>query len=125
MKEIKEEKVSKFSERLATARELSNLTQSDLAHALNVTRESINAWENNISKPSIGRIMELSHVLKIGIDYLVGNDNILTVDISSLSSPQQKAIYQLITLFQDETNLKAEIEEELKNYNIDKDINKI
>ena len=67
--------------RIKELREKNNLTQSELARLLNITRSSVNAWEMGISIPSTEKIVELALILHTTSDYILGinNDEILPI----------------------------------------------
>lgn len=50
-----------------------NLSQEELAHKLNVTRQSVSLWENDLSLPSIDNLKSLSNLFNISIDELLAN----------------------------------------------------
>ncbi len=83
-------------------RERANITQSDLAKKLNITRSSVNAWEMGISAPSTQYIVELSEIFKVTTDYILGvtSENIIRLD--HLNEQQIKIIYSLVEYFDNE-----------------------
>ena len=87
------------AERIKQLREKNNLTQSSLAKKLNVTRSSVNAWEMGISVPSTALIVDLARLFHISTDYLLGLDENLTLDISSLNEKEIMILYELIMYF--------------------------
>ncbi|MDQ2087895.1 helix-turn-helix transcriptional regulator [Herbivorax sp. ANBcel31] len=48
-----------------------NMSQEDLANALNVSRQSISKWETNLSVPELERLLKMSKLFNISIDELV------------------------------------------------------
>ena len=60
--------------RLRELRERRGLSQRQLAENLNVTRSSIEVWENASSIPTV-RLLQLANFFEINIDYLVGLTN--------------------------------------------------
>ena len=54
--------------RLRTAR---NMSQGDLADALDVSRQSVSKWENNMAVPDLDRLVKLSELFGITLDELV------------------------------------------------------
>ena len=61
-----------ISERIKELREKQNLTQSGLAKKLNITRSAVNAWEMGISIPNVEKLVELSSLFNVSVDYLLG-----------------------------------------------------
>lgn len=73
-----------IADRIKQLREQHNLTQSELAKQLGITRSSVNAWEMGISIPSTQYVVELAHLFKVTTDYLLCVDT-ATLNISGLS----------------------------------------
>lgn len=59
----------KTSVKIAKARSEINLTQDQLAELLNVSRQTISKWELDISLPDTSKLVKLSKVLNVSIDY--------------------------------------------------------
>ena len=60
-----------FGDRLAAARENSNLSQNDLAKRLGVKNSTIKSWENDNSKPRANRLSMLAGLLNVSITWLI------------------------------------------------------
>lgn len=88
-----------IADKIKLLRERANLTQSELAKKLNVTRSSVNAWEMGISSPSVMSIIELSNIFKVSTDYILGVSKNQTFSIDDLTDEQSKIIYSLIAYF--------------------------
>ena len=89
------------ADRIKELRLSNDMTQSDLAKKLNITRSSVNAWEMGISVPSTTYIIELSQLFKVSTDYLLGLPNNVTIDVSTLSEREIQLIYRLVRYFQE------------------------
>lgn len=61
-----------FPQRLRKARQDANKTQKDMSIALNIARESYNAYETGKAKPTFDNLMKIQMELNISLDYLVG-----------------------------------------------------
>lgn len=48
-----------------------NLSQGDLADALEVSRQSVSKWENNSAVPELDKLLKLAQIFGITIDELV------------------------------------------------------
>lgn len=85
-----------IADRIQYLREKSDLTQSNLARLLGITRSSVNAWEMGISVPSTQYIVELSEIFKVSTDFLlnVETNNVLSVD--GLNDDDIKIVYEMI-----------------------------
>ena len=57
---------------IKSLREQQNMTQSNLAKQLGITRSSVNAWEMGISVSSTQYIVELAYIFYVSTDYLLG-----------------------------------------------------
>ena len=53
---------------LRTAR---NMSQGDLADALDVSRQSVSKWENNMAVPELDKLMKMSELFGVSLDELV------------------------------------------------------
>lgn len=91
--------VLKTAERIKELREKNDLTQTELAKRMNVTRSSVNAWEMGISIPSTEKIVELTLLLHTTSDYLLGINNDEILPIYKYSSEEKELIYQMISYF--------------------------
>lgn len=85
-----------IAEKIKFLREQKELTQSDLAKKLNITRSSVNAWEMGISVPSTQYIVELANLFSVSTDYLLGVEKTSTIDIAGLTEKDVQMIYSLV-----------------------------
>ena len=60
-----------LGERIFKLRTEKNLSQGDLADALEVSRQSISKWETNASVPELDKLIKLSEVFAVSLDYLI------------------------------------------------------
>ena len=60
-----------LGERIYTLRTERNLSQGDLADALDVSQQSISKWENNNSVPDLDKLVKLSALFGVSLDELV------------------------------------------------------
>lgn len=51
-----------------------NMSQGDLADALEVSRQSVSKWENNSAVPELEKLVKLSELFGVTLDELVGKD---------------------------------------------------
>lgn len=71
------EEAATFGDRVAAARDMVGVTQSDLAHHLGVKEKTIRAWENDLAEPRANKLSMLAGVLNVSMRWLltgVGND---------------------------------------------------
>ena len=82
-----------FGLRLKQLREKHNLSQSQVAKRLGITRAAISSYENNISLPSVNVLAELALLYLVSTDYLLGLDNRTAIVLEDLT-PRQSAVIQ-------------------------------
>ena len=58
-------------ERLLQLRNQKGMTQEELAEYLNVSRQSVSKWELNKTLPDVDKLMQLSELYEVTLDYLV------------------------------------------------------
>lgn len=61
-----------FGQRLQRLRKNTSLTQEDVATKLNITAQAVSKWENDVSAPDISVLVELSDILGVTLDELLG-----------------------------------------------------
>ena len=66
-----------LGESIYRQRTLHNMSQGDLADALDVSRQSVSKWENNMAVPELDKLMKMSELFGISLDVLVhGEDSV-------------------------------------------------
>ncbi len=70
---------TKLSTRLTTLRLKHNLTQKELADALNIDLNTIISWENDELTPSIDELIKISNYYNISLDDLVENEPTINI----------------------------------------------
>ena len=85
-----------IADRIKFLREEKNITQTELAKLLGITRSSVNAWELGISVPSTQYVVELASIFQVSTDYLLNVDTTSTVSVSGLSEMDVQLVYALI-----------------------------
>ena len=93
-----------IADRIQYLREKSNLTQSDLARLLGITRSSVNAWEMGISVPSTQYIVELSSIFKVSTDFLLNVENKNVLSIDGLNDDDIKIVFEMIRHLREKNN---------------------
>lgn len=61
-----------FGETLKTLRRKAGLSQGELAARMNVVRQTISKWENNLSMPDVDQLVALSGILGAPVGTLTG-----------------------------------------------------
>lgn len=88
-----------IGEKIYKLRTDKNLSQGDLADMLNVSRQSISKWENNITTPDLDKIIQMSDIFGISIDELVrGNNETTQVEnmAASISTQSNVSLHFII-----------------------------
>lgn len=63
--------MTSFGERIYDLRNRSNMSQGDLADKLDVSRQTISKWENNMCMPEAEKLMQLSEIFGVSTDYIL------------------------------------------------------
>lgn len=61
-----------FGQRFQRLRKNAGLTQEDVATKLNITAQAVSKWENDVSAPDISVLVELSDILNVTLNELLG-----------------------------------------------------
>lgn len=85
-----------FGDIIKTLRLSHNLSQVQLAKALNVSKQTISNWENNNILPSIEVLIKVSRFFSVSTDFLLELDNRRYIEISDLSDTELAHIQQII-----------------------------
>ena len=96
-----------FSEKLITLRKGRDLTQEQLAEQLNVSRQSVSKWENGQVIPEVEKIVELSKVFHVTLDYLLKPSEIDELSVKTDMLEQQQK--QLLSREQTRTKIYKNI----------------
>ena len=59
-----------IGERITQLRKQRNLSQGDLAKAMDVSRQAVSKWENDLSSPDTIKLIQLAEVLDTQVEYL-------------------------------------------------------
>ena len=63
-----------FEEKLQQLRKEKGLSQEDLAHQLNVSRQAVSKWESQNGYPEIEKMILISDLFQVSLDYLMKED---------------------------------------------------
>ncbi|MBB6479744.1 DUF5680 domain-containing protein [Spirochaeta isovalerica] len=64
-----------LAQRIQHLRKEAGLTQEELGERLEISRQSITKWENGSSLPEIDRLIDLSLIFGVSVDYLLKGPN--------------------------------------------------
>lgn len=86
-----------IAQRIKYLREQAGMTQAELARKLYISRSSVNAWEMEISAPSVQSVIDLAAVFKVSTDYLLGVDASASLYLDGLTEEDVQIIHHLVT----------------------------
>ena len=66
--------MNELSTRIRQLRQQSNMTQRELAEAINVAHNTISQYEHGLNFPSLEVVLKLARLFDVSTDYLLGND---------------------------------------------------
>lgn len=99
MIEVSQEKASvsqmDFSEKLMHLRKQAGLSPEQLADRLGVTRQSVSKWESGTALPEIVKLISLSEMFGVSMDYLV-KDYMEEAEQDSESGPNTARLEQKV-----------------------------
>lgn len=78
------------------------MTQRELAEYLDVSRSSVNAWELELSKPSITEIILMSNLFHVSTDYFINPNAKESILVSNLTEEQRQVLKNLIECYTDQ-----------------------
>ncbi len=74
-----------LAQRIKELRKASNMTQEDLALKVGAKRkQAVSNWEKGSAIPTLTSAVKLAEIFGVSLDYLVGKENNLLVNVSSL-----------------------------------------
>ncbi len=89
-----------LGEKIKTLRVSRNMTQSELAEKLNVTKSTVSSYENDSRQPSYEVLIKISSLFNVTIDsLLMGKRNGIYLDVHNLNQFQIKVILDLLNVF--------------------------
>lgn len=94
-----------FGEKIKSLRTQRNLTQKQLADLSGVAISAISSYEAGNRYPSYDVLISLARIFHVSTDYLLGLENLKTVDVSGLEDRQINVILQMIDIMK-EKNLQ-------------------
>lgn len=75
-----------------------NLTQEQLAEALNVSRSTVSSWEVGRNYPDLETIVAISYLFEISVDELLKGDKKMLVQITEDTKVRKKQTNKIILL---------------------------
>ena len=88
--------IAKFSTRLRELRVNKGLRQEQVAKLIGVNKSAISTYENDTRQPSFEILVRLANLYRVSTDYLLGQTNNRSVDLSGLSEQEAALICELV-----------------------------
>ena len=85
-----------FGDTVKSLRLSHNLSQVQLANALNVSKQTVSNWENNNILPSIEMLVKISQFFSVSTDYLLELDSRSYIEVTGLTDVQLAHVRQII-----------------------------
>lgn len=67
-----------FGEKIQKLRKESGLSQEELSYQLDVSRQAISKWENDTAYPETEKIIRMSKLFNVTLDYLLNEETAVT-----------------------------------------------
>lgn len=77
--------MTSIGERIYDLRNRNNMSQGNLADKLDVSRQTISKWENNMCLPEAEKLLQLSEIFEVSIDYILKGE--------TETQPTQEPVY--------------------------------
>lgn len=84
-----------IAEKIRDLRQARGWTQAELARRMGITRNGINSWEQGLSMPSPGSLVDLSRIFLVSTDYLLGVERLETINVSGLDEREVALLAEL------------------------------
>jgi transcriptional regulator with XRE-family HTH domain len=78
--------------RIRELREESRMTQLRLSMELEVSQETVSAYESGKHFPSYRTLVKLAEIFGVGIDYLMGRSDVRLIHSTGLSGDEEKIL---------------------------------
>ncbi|MDE7192604.1 MAG: helix-turn-helix transcriptional regulator [Oscillospiraceae bacterium] len=85
-----------FSSRLKQLRKSKNLRQAQVARLIGVNKSAISSYENNLRQPSFDILVSLANLFSVSTDYLLGQTNIRSIDLTGLTEEDTVLVCELV-----------------------------
>lgn len=82
-----------FGEKIQKLRKESGLSQEELAGQLEVSRQAVSKWERDSGYPETEKIVRMSRIFHVTLDYLLNDDNSGQTPQSASDVPEETGFY--------------------------------
>ncbi len=77
-----------FDERIKELRRSLGINQVEFGNKIGVSKQCVSNWENGNIQPSIDMLVRIATTFSVSTDYLLGLNDMMTIDVTGLSSEQ-------------------------------------
>ena len=77
-----------FDERIKELRQSLGINQVEFGNKIGVSKQCVSNWENGNIQPSIDMLVRIATTFSVSTDYLLGLNDVMTIDVSGLSNEQ-------------------------------------
>ena len=85
-----------LSKRINELRTARGWSQVELAHRLQISKQTVSNWENDNIQPSVDMLLRLARVFCVSTDYLLGLEDTPRLDVGGLPQEVVAHLGQLI-----------------------------
>lgn len=86
---------------LKSLRENANMTQDDLAKALNISLSAVSSYEREVRDPPSETLIIIADIFHVSVDYLLGREQRRrTLDITGLKEDDADFVRTVVTFLQ-------------------------
>ena len=85
-----------LSKRINELRTARGWSQVELAHRLQISKQTVSNWENDNIQPSVDMLLRLARVFCVSTDYLLGLEDTPRLDVGGLPQEVVAHLSQLI-----------------------------
>lgn len=98
-----------FGQRFQRLRKSAGLTQEDVATKLNITSQAVSKWENDVSAPDISVLLELSEMLNVSVEQILGKEPIADVVLSESKKDAKSMVFRIRIISSDGDKVNVNI----------------
>lgn len=88
--------IAKFSTRLRELRLNKGLRPEQVANLIGVSKSTVSTYENGTGQPTFEILVRLANLYRVSTDYLLGQTNHCSVDLSGLSEQEAALVHEFV-----------------------------
>ncbi len=90
-----------IGDRLRKLRISSKMSLKQVSERLGISVSSLSGYELNEKNPSYKNLLKLARLYNVSCDYLIGNEEHRTLDVSDLTDREIDSLAEIISLFKE------------------------